>query len=426
MLLKSCRKVLTQDGKRTILDDVDIFIEDGKITGIGKGLKKSGEVVDCSDKVVMPGLCNLHTHVGMALMRGFGDDMHLQEWLSEKIWPTETKLDAGLVKTASTFGMLEMIRTGTTCFHDMYFFGDAVLGAVKESGMRGVFSQAVLDFPTMEFKTPDEALKLASGLMEKHKNDEFAMANVGTHAPYTCSDETLLKGKELADNHKSSLHIHVSETRKEVADSLKNRNLRPVDHLDKIGFLGDNVVAAHCGWLTKGEVKTLGKRGVSVAHCPVSNMKLATGGVAPLPEMFSDGVNVGLGTDSVASNNNLDMFEEMKLAALIHKASRWDATIVDAQKVLDMATRNGFQALGVKSGSIEPGMNADILLLDAKDTSMTPMHNPVSNVVYSTLGHAVDSTIVGGKFLMRDKKILTLDEENVREDLLDAAGKIIS
>ncbi|MFQ6105870.1 MAG: amidohydrolase, partial [Candidatus Hydrothermarchaeaceae archaeon] len=297
--------------------------------------------------------------------------------------------------------------------------------AAEESGIRAIFSQGVLDFATVEFKNSEEALKIFRKLV-KQKSELFQPA-IGTHAPYTCSEETLLDAKDLAREYSSLIHIHAAETRKEVYDSLKQKGKRPIEYLGDINFLGEEVLVAHAGWATKGEVAILGKTKTSVAHCPTSNMKLAVGAVAPLPEMFENSVIVSLGTDGAASNNCLDLFKEIKLASLLQKAHRWDATLLPAQKALDMATIDGARALNMagKTGSIEVGKKADLILVDLKKPHLTPVHNVVSNLVYSASGSDVDTTIVNGKILMQDRKVITLSEEKVLEKAEKAAKELV-
>lgn len=425
MIIKDCSYVITQNQKREIIKDTDVLIEGGRIVEIGKNLDKDGNVMDGKNRAVLPGFVNTHTHLAMTLFRGYADDMQLQAWLQDRIWPAEAKLNRDYCYTGTLLGMLEFIKSGTTTFNDMYFFGEAVKEASKNSGIRTVFSQGVLDFPTCEFKSPEEAFGLFKKLVG-HKSELFT-PTIGTHAPYTCSRETLLEARDLAKEHDSRIHIHVSETRKEVNDSLKRHKKRPVEYLDDIGFLGPEVLVAHAGWVTKGEVKMLGEAGTGVSHCPISNMKLAVGAVIPLPEMFECGVVVSLGTDGAASNNNLDMLEEMKVAALLQKAHRWDPTILPAQRALDMATIDGARALGMEGeiGSIEAGKKADLILLDLARPHMVPCHNVVSNVVYSASGRDVVTTIVNGEVLMEEGIVKTLDEREVLYEAQKKAEELV-
>lgn len=425
LLLKNCSWTVTQNTKREILRNSDVLIEGSKIAEIGLALDKSDKVIDCSGKALLPGLINAHTHLAMTLFRGYADDMLLQDWLQNKIWPLEAKANEDYVYHGSLLGCMEMIKSGTATFNDMYFFGKGVKRAVEGSGIRAIFSQGILDFPTAEFRNSEEAFNIFRKLV-RQESELFRLA-IGTHAPYTCSEETLLKAKEMAGEYDTLIHIHASETRKEVYDSLKMKGKRPIEYLNDIGFLGEEVLIAHAGWATKGEVAALGKAGAGVAHCPTSNMKLAVGAVAPLPEMFENNVNVALGSDGAASNNSLDLFREMKLASLLQKAHRWDATLLPAQKALDMATIDAAKALHMqdKIGSIEVGKKADLILVDFRKPHLTPAHNIVSNLVYSADGSDVDTVIVNGKILMQNRKIITLNEAEVLENAEKAAMELV-
>jgi 5-methylthioadenosine/S-adenosylhomocysteine deaminase len=351
----------------------------------------------------------------MTLFRGYADDLELQAWLN-KIWALERKLTGRMCYDGALLGCLEMIRTGTTSFVDMYFHMEDVAKAVAEAGLRGILSYGIIDPPDdagMK-RQKNDTLKFLNHIREMNNSRiEFA---VGPHAPYTCRDETLLWSSELAEKENALVNIHIAETRHEQAQFERERKSRVVEYLDKIGFLSERVLAAHSVWLTKNEVKLFGTNRVKVAHCPVSNMKLAGGGAAPVPEMWEANVPVGLGTDGPASNNSLDMFDTMKVGALLHKAWRWDSTVANAQKILDMATIDGARAIGKEKdlGSIEPGKKADLVLVDLKDPNMIPLHGEhtiISDLVYSANGFNVDSTIVDGKPLMVGRKFQTLDPQ---------------
>jgi 5-methylthioadenosine/S-adenosylhomocysteine deaminase len=340
--------------------------------------------------------------------------MVLQDWLQKKIWPLEGKLTAESCYQGALLGAAEMIMSGTTTFMDMYFYMQDVARAVNQTGLRAFLSYGMIDIFDLA-KTPVERKKSEElfNFIRELGSSRIRFA-VAPHAPYTCSAETLLWAKEFAEKNDALIHIHIAETRKEQADFQKQYNARVVEYLDKIGALSRKMVGAHCVWLTKSEIGLLAKAGVSATHCPVSNMKLASGGVAPLPEMFDAGVAVSLGTDGAASNNTLDMFETMKVCALLHKAHRWDPTVLNAQRVLDLATIEGARALGVNReiGSIEPGKRADIILLDANTANMNPIYGPdtvVSDLVYSASSGNVDTTIVDGKVLMEDRQLKTID-----------------
>jgi 5-methylthioadenosine/S-adenosylhomocysteine deaminase len=397
------------------------MIRDGKIVEISKGQVGRADVeIDGAGKIVLPGLINTHTHLSMVLLRGYADDMRLQDWLQKKIWPVEGRLTADACYQGALLGCAEMIMSGTTTFIDMYFHMEDVAKAVAQAGLRAFLSYGIIDlFDPARARTEQDKTRTLWEYLRGLGNSRIQFA-LGPHAPYTCSAETLLWAKEFAEKNGVINHIHIAETRKEQADFQKQHGARVVEYLDKIGALSNRMLAAHCVWLTKSEVSLLAKAGASVAHCPASNMKLASGGVAPLPEMFEAGMAVGLGTDGAASNNSLDMFETMKLCALLHKAHRWDPTILNAQKTLDLATIEGARALGIQSevGSIEVGKKADIILVDSALPNMSPLHGEatvISDLVYSASPANVDTSIVDGEVLMQNRQMKTLNmPETVR------------
>jgi 5-methylthioadenosine/S-adenosylhomocysteine deaminase len=365
----------------------------------------------------------------MTLFRGFADDMQLQDWLEKKIWPLEARLTDEACYFGALLGSAEMILSGTTSFVDMYFHMEDVARAVAESGLRGFLSYGMIDlFDQAKANKERESAQKFFDHVANLENPRIKFA-LGPHAPYTCSLETLSWCKEFAEKNGAILNIHIAETRREQAGFQKQHGMRVVEYLDKNGLLSRNMLAAHCAWLTKSEVGLLAKAGVSVAHCPVSNMKLASGGVAPLPEMFDEGMAVGLGTDGAASNNSLNMFETMKICALLHKAHRWDPTVLNAQKVLDLATIDGARALRVERevGSIEPGKKADIALLNSRAPNMIPIHGRntvVSDLVYSASAANVDTTIVDGRVLMQNREIKTLSVKEILSKTQEVAVRL--
>jgi len=421
ILIKDASWIVTQNPKKEVLRDKSVYIEGNKVANIGKTKEKADLIIDGKNKVIMPGLVNTHTHLGMTILRGQLDDMELHEWL-KRCWKVESKLTKKDVYYSSLLGCIEMIKNGITCFHDMYYFGDHVLRAADESGIRGIFSQAIVDTPyILEFKNADQALKLVIPLKRKWKNNERTMVNLGPHAIYTCSKETLIKTKQFADENNLSMQIHVSETKKEVEDCLKKTGMRPVEYLDSIHFLSSNVLAVHCCWLTEKEIVILKKNKVKVSHNPVSNMKTIAG-IAPIPEMIDNGICIGLGTDSAASNNCLDLFQEMKVAALIHKVNKCNSLVVPAKKTLDFATIDGARALWLEDriGSIEVGKKADIITIDLKKPHLQPVFEEqtlLSNLTYSARGQDVNDVICNGNLILKDRKILTVDEEKIYENV---------
>jgi 5-methylthioadenosine/S-adenosylhomocysteine deaminase len=418
--------VVTQNWKREVLKG-DVLIENGKIASVGHAKARPDEVVDASGCVVMPGLINCHTHVAMSLMRSIADDVKLDKFL-DKTFAIDAKRTPEDVAVGATLGCLEMARSGTTTFVDMYYSEDAIAKSVEEVGLRGYLGWTVLDekFTTQKGKP----IKNCEDFIRSHRGRPLIKPLVALQGVYVCSDETLMEGKELAAKEKTFCHYHLSETRLEVYEYQKQKGKRPVEHLAEIGFLSKGDLAAHSVWLTINEVRALARAEVNVTHCPTSNMKLASGGVAPLPEMFREGVSVSLGTDGCSSNNTLDMFLEMKFASLMHKAHRWDAAVLPAQKCLDMATVDAAKCIGADKelGSIEPGKKADLIILDCAVPSMVPTRpdNVVANLVYASPSHAVRDSIIDGKFVLRDRKIVNLDEMNFLKRADVAADQLLA
>jgi len=418
--------VVTQNWKREVLKG-DVLIENGRIANVGHAKARPDEVIDASGCIVMPGLINCHTHVAMSLMRSIADDVKLDKFL-DKTFAIDAKRTPEDVAVGATLGCLEMARSGTTTFVDMYYSEDAIAKSVEEVGLRGYLGWTVLDEKlTTQTGKP---IKNCENFIRSHSGRPLIKPLVALQGVYVCSDETLMEGKELAAKEKTFCHYHLSETRFEVYEYQKQKGKRPVEHLAEIGFLSKGDLAAHSVWLTINEVRALARAGVNVAHCPTSNMKLASGGVSPLPEMFQEGVNVSLGTDGCSSNNTLDMFLEMKFASLMHKAHRWDAAALPAQKCLDMATVDAAKCIGADKelGSIEPGKKADLIILDCEVPSMVPTRpdNVVANLVYASPSHAVRDSIVDGKFVLRDRKIVNLDETKFLKKAEAAADQLLA
>ncbi len=391
-----------------------IYIEGNRIVEIGRQVEAE-EIIDAKGMIAMPGLVNTHTHAAMTLLRGYGDDMPLHQWLQEKIWPAEAKLTGEMVYWGTRLAIIEMIKSGTTAFNDMYFFMEDVAKAVADGGIRAVLGYGFLDLFDEERR--EEEIRKTEGFhrhVENMRNPRIR-ASVAPHAIYTVSKEGLEWAAEFARDKGIRLHIHVSETEKEVKDSMEQNGMSPVKYLDSIGFLGNDVIAAHSIWLSDEDMKIYAERGVWPSHNPASNMKLGSG-TMPYTEMRKKGIMPVLGTDGTASNNNLDMMEEMKMAALLQKVSG-DPTALPAHEAIKMATEWGAQALGFNAGKIEEGYLADIILLRTDIPEMVPMHNWESNVVYSANGSALDTVICDGKILMRDRKVKGEEEviEKVRE-----------
>lgn len=413
----------------TILSDkikkASILIVDNTIEEISNDLSvtDASKVIDGTNKITMPGLVNTHSHVAMTLLRGVGDDEELQTWLNDYIWPKEAKLDEKLVYAGSKLAMAEMIKTGTTTFNDMYFYMEETAKAVEESGIRGVLGYGMIDL--FDDEKRKQEIKATKNLIKNSHNTANGRVQVAVapHAPYTCSDELLSESKKLANKNNLKLHIHVSETQQEVNDLEKQRNQTPFEYLDSIDLLDENTIAAHGVWTTDNEMKLLKEKQVSISHNPSSNMKLASG-IAPVSKYIKNDINVAIGTDGVSSNNNLDMFSEMKLTALLQKVNTMNAKTLPAQATFNMATENGARALGINTGSIKEGKLADIVLVNMNVPHMIPVRNPLSNIIYSALGSDVDTVICDGQLLLEDKKLLTINEEDAIYDAKLAAQQL--
>lgn len=409
--------------KNIILDEKkqDIFIDEGRIKKIGKSLDlKAEERIDGKGKkAVLPGLVNCHTHAAMNLFRGYGDDLPLKIWLEKKIWPLEAKLTREDVYWGTKFACLEMIKTGTTCFNDMYWFEEASVEAAEEMGIRAKVGLVLIDILPMGSK---ENLERKWNIFGKRKFKTVSFS-VAPHAIYTVSRENLIWARNFARKNKLILHIHISETEEEIKNCLKKWKVRPVEYLEKIGFLGSDVVLTHGVCLSDKEIKILGKRGCSLSYNPCSNLKLAVGEIFPYKRLKKEKVNICLGTDGAASNNNLDMFEEMKIASLIQKYREEDSTAAPAKEMLDSATKNGSRALKINSGQIKEGKLADLILVDLNQISLNPGHNLVSDLVYSASGQVVSDSICNGKILMRSRKVK--GEDKIIEKAADVATRLI-
>lgn len=384
----------------------DILIKGNRIEKIGdcRGLRAEFEL-DGTKKAAVPGLFNCHTHAAMTLFRGFADDMSLQDWLEKKIWPLEGKLSKDDVYWGSKLACLEMIRTGTTFFSDMYWNVPHVAKAVGESGIRAALSAAFVDVKGESEREKNIALNEQLYKEIHNTADGRIRMALGPHAPYSASKEALLWCREFADKHNLPIHIHVSENWREVSESVKKTGLRPVEYLEKIGFLGSNVIACHCAWVNDNEISIMAKRKVKVVHNPASNLKLASACSFPYAKLTNAGVPVLLGTDGAASNNSLDMFGAMRLASLLQKGVDANPMALPAREAFSMATADSANAFGIDAGKIGEGKLADLLLVDLRRPETVPNHNLISNLVYSASGSCVDATICDGKILMQNKVV---------------------
>lgn len=419
--------ILTMDEERRIIKGGDVRIKGDKIVEVKQEIKeRAGKTIDAKGKVVMPGLINTHTHLSMVLFRGVAEDLKLQRWLQDKIWPLEENLESNHVYNGALLGSLEMIKSGTTCFVDQYFFMDRVAEAIEKSGLRASLSYGIIEEGDPE-KRKDE-LEKAEELVKNYegKADGRIKTMFGPHSTYTCSAHCLKEVRKLADKYEVGITIHLSENEQEVGNVTESQGMRPPKFLDSINFLGPDVLAAHCTKVNEEEIKILRKNDVKPVHNPISNMKLGSG-IAPIAEMLSEGLTVSLGTDGAASNNTLDMFEEMKFATLLSKAKREDSTMIPAQKALEMATINGAKAIGLeeKIGSVEEGKKADIITIDLEKPHLTPLHNIESHLVYSCNGADVDSVIVNGRVLMKNRKTTILKENKIMKECQNSSDNLV-
>ena len=394
-----------------------ILIKDNLIAEISSQIDESNasKIIDATGKIVIPGLINTHTHLSMTLFRGLADDLSLDSWLNDHIWPMEANLNGDFCYIGALLGAVELIKSGTTTFSDMYFYMEDVARAIDEAGIRAVLSYGMIDFDDEEkrkneIKANLELFEACDGMADGRIKVFF-----GPHSPYTASEELLIKVRELADEYNMGIHIHVSETQKEIEDVSSQKGLRPFEYLDKIGFLGPDVVAAHSVWLSDNEIEIIKKNNVKISHNPCSNMKLASG-VAPVSKLIENDICVSIGTDGASSNNNLDLIEELKTASLLQKVSTSDPKVLNSDDAIAMGTIKGAEALGLESeiGSIEVGKKADIVLIDTNSANMVPDSSSLSsNIIYSANGSNVDTTICDGKILMENKKLTILDEEEI-------------
>ena len=409
--------IVTMNEQNQFYERSNIVIEDNIITHIGDigdiDKNKVDYEIEGLNKLAMPGLINCHTHLGMSLFRNYADDMILSEWLTKKIWPAETKLIPEDIYWASLLSMSEMIASGTTTFCDMYFFMDQVIKALDISGMRASLARGIVEEDSNSIYKIEENEKLFNEYNDSLNGRIKIM--FGPHAPYTCSSEFLLKIMDSASKLNASLHIHLSETKKEVEESFRKYNKSPIKHMYDLGLFDLHTVAAHCVHIDEEDIKLIKEKNVHPVNNPSSNFKLASG-FSPVNKMLKEGIKVALGTDGAASNNNLNMFKEMSMASIVNKAVDNDPMSVTALEALNMATINGAYALDLEKeiGSLEIGKKADIIILDMDKPHLCPRNNIYSTLAYSVYGSDVDTVIVDGNILMERKEFKTIDIEKVK------------
>ena len=433
--------VVTMDAGRRVLAPGAVAIDGQNIVNVGTPAQiaehyVADDTIDATGSVVMPGLINTHGHAAMVLLRGLADDLALMDWLNHYIFPAEGKLvSPHFVRIGSELAILEMIQSGTTLFTDMYYFEEEVAKAAKAAGIRGVLGQTIIGFPVADARTPAEGLQRASALIDAYLDDPLVVPAVGTHSMYTLDAESLKAARNLAFARQVPLLVHLSETRDEAAISQERHQLSPTAYLDSLGFWSPNTLAAHGVWLSDDDIAVLAKRRAGLSHNPESNMKLASG-TAAVGKWLAAGIASGLGTDGAASNNDLDMFDTMRTTALLHKLVDNDPTSMPAMRVLEMATIGGAMSLNMagRIGSLEYGKRADLIVVNMRTARQTPLYNPISHLVYVTRGDDVTTSIIDGRIVMRDRKVLTMDAPRVlaaadamavkvREAVAEAAAK---
>ena len=423
--------VVTMDATGRVLPQGSVAIRGREIVAVEPAQAIASrytakETVDAEGQILLPGLINTHTHAPMVLYRGLADDLALMEWLEKYMFPAEAKtVSPEFVRAGTRLAALEMIQSGTTTFTDMYYFEEEIARVTKAAGLRGVLGQTVIQFPVADAKTPADALARAEAFLKEFASDDLIVPAIAPHAMYTLDAKTLKAVRALADRYTAPVLIHLAETADESKTSMQRHKVSPTRYLETLNFWGPRTLAAHGVWLSAADIGILTRRKVGVSHNPESNMKLASG-TAKVPALRRAGVAVGLGTDGAASNNDLDMFEAMRQAAFLHKLTTNDPRTLPAKDALAMATIEGARALGLQDqiGSLEPGKRADLIVVSVAGARQTPMYDPISHLVYVVRGDDVTMTIVNGKILMRDRKVLTLNEAEILKEANGIAAKV--
>ncbi|HEB49272.1 MAG TPA: amidohydrolase [Desulfobulbus sp.] len=429
-LVLTGRYLVTMDSRGTIIEEGGLAVRGDSVLEVGGAAELAAKYpgatrIDRPQGLIMPGLVNVHTHAAMACFRGLADDLPLMEWLQEHIFPAEAKLTGEMVYHSTRLSLCEMIRSGTTSFCDMYLFAGDVARAAAEAGMRAWIGEVLYDFPSPCYGELENGFRYTDELFAAWAGHDLITITVDPHAVYTCAPELLVRLARLAEERDSLYVIHLSETRDEVALCRERHGATPVEHLERLGVLNSRVLADHCVHVSDEEIALMAERGVSVAHCPESNLKLASG-IAPVVRMLAAGIPVGIGTDGAASNNDVDMFGEMSTAARIHKVAAMDPTAMDAVTTLHAATMGGAAALGAERlvGSLEPGKKADCIVLDLDQPHLTPVYHPVSHLVYAARGSDVTDSVIGGRLVMEERRLLTLDEPAILARMQEVAARI--
>ena len=419
-IIISASWIFTSNSEGQLLSDYSIVIENNKIIDLVPQDKvfdeyEANDIYQLTDHILIPGLINTHTHAAMSLFKGFADDLPLQDWLNDYIWPAEKEfINSSFVKDGSILALSEMIKSGVTTFNDMYFFPDATAEAVKELGVRSNIGLVVLDFPTNYATDPEDYLLKGFEFRDKWRNEELITTSIAPHAPYSVSDEAFALINTYSEELSMNIHTHLHETQWEIEDSIEKYGITPVQRLNNLGIIGPSLMAVHCVHLNDQDMATLAKNKVSIVHNPSSNMKLGSG-IADIAKMLKQNLNISLGTDSSASNNRLDMMEEMRLAALLIKGSTKSPELFSANEAIKMATINGAKALGLESiiGSIEKNKKADLVAIDLNSIENQPIYNPLTTLVYSSSRSDVSYVWIDGEIKLKDKKLVKIDEKRI-------------
>ncbi|MBW2708779.1 MAG: amidohydrolase [Deltaproteobacteria bacterium] len=420
--------LLTMDPENRVIENGSLCVSGDSIAHLGAhipGGYKSGKTIDAKGGLILPGLINGHTHAAMSLFKGLADDLPLMEWLNHYIFPVEKNMDADFIYTGTQLACAEMILSGTTCFCDMYLFEDQVAQAAFQSGLRCLAGEVLYDFPSPNYGDLESGFAYTQWLIEKWRDNPLISIAVEPHALFTCNPELLQRANQLALTHERPMILHFAETLAEVEEIKKRYGKTPLEHLDSLGILGPHLIADHAVHLNPSEIDQMAEHGIRVIHNPESNMKLGSG-IAPIPRMIDRGITVGIGTDGGASNNNMDLFTEMDMAAKLHKVQAMDPTVMDALTVLKMATIEGARALGLshETGSLETGKKADIIIIDTHKPHLTPMYNPFSHLVYAARGQDVSHSIINGQLVMENRQLLTLDLEEIMARAMEKAKDV--
>jgi 5-methylthioadenosine/S-adenosylhomocysteine deaminase len=408
-------------------EDTNVRIDDGRIQAVGSTARGADRVLDADGDLLLPGLVNAHGHAPMTLLRGVAEDRPLQAWLEEAVWPIETHLEPEHVLAGARLACAEMIEHGITAFADMYLFEDAVAQAADETGLACLAGASITDAVTAE-GGPEEVLAHARELLDEHPPGEGRVrGSLAPHAVYTCGPDTLERVAAIADDEGARIQTHLAETMSEVYTTEDEHGQRPLAHLDEHGCLREGTILAHGGWMTRAEARRIGDADAVLAHCPTANEKLATGGVAPVPELLDADAGVAFGTDGPASNNRIDVLQEAKRAALLHKHHRWDAEQLPAEQVLAMASRGGAEALGFEqAGRVTEGAWADLALVSTEAAHMQPVHDPVAQVLHAAHAGDVRATIVDGELAYHEGKHVAMDVDAIVDEAEEAAEHLVA